>query len=107
VIFHLSDIREIIFQRIIEAWRMLEVELCLSGRSSPVSEIPTVAYDRLVDNWDATAPGQSFLTDSRNACYLDPVKDWLITRVGRIPALFRTFWSQSAEGRWVVSADAV
>ncbi|KAJ5117445.1 DNA helicase [Penicillium atrosanguineum] len=106
VIFHLSDIREIIFQRIAEARRMLEIELCLSGRSSPVSEIPPIAYDGLVDNWDATAAGQSFLTDSRNACYLDPVKDWLITRVGRTPALFRTFWSQNAEGRWVVSADA-
>lgn len=107
VIFHLSDIREIIFRRIAEARRILEVELCLSGRSSPVSEIPPIAYNRLVDNWDATAPGQSFLTDARNACYLDPLKDWLITRVGRTPALFRTFWSQNAEGRWVVSADAV
>ncbi|KAJ5976669.1 hypothetical protein N7501_000011 [Penicillium viridicatum] len=47
--------------------------------------------------------GQSFLTDSRNTCYLDPAKEWLRTRVGR---LFRTFWSQNVEGRWVVSADA-
>lgn len=106
VVFHLSDIREIIFQRIAEARRILEVELCLSGRSSPASEIPTIAYDELVDNWDATAPGQSFITDSRNTCHLDPVKDWLITRVGRTPALFHTFWSQNAEGHWVVSADA-
>lgn len=106
VVFHLSDIREIIFQRIAEARRILEVELCLRGRSSPASEFPTIAYDELVDNWDANAPGQSFLTDSRNACHLDPVKDWLITRVGRTPTLFNTFWSQNAEGRWVVSADA-
>ncbi|KAJ5117434.1 telomere-associated RecQ helicase [Penicillium atrosanguineum] len=63
VIFYLSDIHEIIFQRIAEARRILEVELCLSGRSSPVSEISPIAYNGLVDNWDATAPGQSFLTD--------------------------------------------
>ncbi|RHZ43041.1 uncharacterized protein CDV56_100496 [Aspergillus thermomutatus] len=106
VIFHLSDLYNIIFKGLATAQRLFEEELCLSGRSSPASEIPVLDLDLLVDNWDATAPGQSFLTDSRNASHLDPVKDWLIARVGKTPVLFHTFWSQTAKGHWVVSADA-
>ncbi|KAJ5194497.1 uncharacterized protein N7498_007935 [Penicillium cinerascens] len=66
--------------KISEARRIFDEELCLNGRSSPTSEIPILDLRLLVDNWDATAPGQSFLTDSRN--------------------------SRTAEGHWVVSADA-
>lgn len=106
VIFHLSDLHRIIFQGITEARRIFHEELCLSSRSSPASEIPTLDLDLLVDNWDATAPGQSFLTDSRNASYLDPIKDWLVSRIGKTQALFDTFWSPTTEGTWVVSADA-
>jgi hypothetical protein len=106
VIFHLSDLHQIIFQKISEARRIFDEELCLSGRSSPTSEIPKLDLGLLVDNWDATAPGQSFLTDSRNVCHLAPLQDWLISRVGKTPVLFRTFWSRTAEGHCVVSADA-
>jgi len=61
----------------------------------------------LVDNWDATSPGQSFLTDTRNSAYLDPLRPWLITRVGQTPVLFHTFFQRNAAGdQWVVSADA-
>jgi hypothetical protein len=106
VIFHLSDLHHIIFKGLATAQQLFEEELCLSGRSTPASEVPVLDLDQLVDNWDATAPGQSFLTDSRNRSYLDPLKDWLIARVGKSPVLFHTFWSQTAEGHWVVSADA-
>jgi hypothetical protein len=106
VIFHLSDLHHIIFKGLATAQQLFEEELCLSGRLTPASEVPVLDLDQLVDNWDATAPGQSFLTDSRNRSYLDPLKDWLIARVGKSPVLFHTFWSQTAEGHWVVSADA-
>jgi superfamily II DNA helicase RecQ len=106
VTFHLSDLHNIIFKGVKEAQRIFEEDLCLSGRSSPASEIPVLDLGLLVDNWDATAPGQSFLTDSRNASYFGPLEDWLISRVGKTPVLFHMFWLQTAEGRWVVSADA-
>ncbi|KAJ5117450.1 DNA helicase recq5 [Penicillium atrosanguineum] len=107
VIFHLSDLHRIIFEGITEARRIFDQELCLSGRSSPAGDIPGLDLGLLVDNWDATAPGQSFLTDSRNVSYFDPLKDWLISRVGKTQALFHTFWSQTAAGTWEVCADAV
>lgn len=105
--FHLSDLHRIVFEGIAEARRIFEEELCLSGRSSPAYDIPRLDLGRLVDNRDATARGQSFLTDLRNASSLDPLKDWLFSRVGKSQTLFQTFWSQTAAGTWVVCADAV
>lgn len=74
-IFHLSDLRRIIFEGIAGARRVFDQKLCLSGRSSPTCDIPVLDLGLLVDNWDATAPEQSFLTDSQNASYFDPLKD--------------------------------
>jgi hypothetical protein len=107
VIFHLSGLHRIIFEGIAEARRIFDQELCLSGQSSPASDILSLELGLLVDNWDATAPGQSFLTDSRNASYFDPLKEWLVSRAGKTQALFQTFWSQTTAGTWEVRADAV
>jgi hypothetical protein len=107
VIFHLSDLHRIIFEGIAEARKIFDEELCLSGHSSPACDIPSLDLRLLVDNWDATSAGHSFLTDSRNSAYLDPLKDWLFTRAVKTQALFNTFWSQTAEGNWEVRADAV
>jgi hypothetical protein len=107
VSFHLSDLHRIVFEGIAEARQIFDEELCLNGRSSPACNIPHLDLGLLVDSWDATARGQSFLTDLRNASYLDPLKDWLFSRVGNNQVLFQTFWSQTATGNWVVCADAV
>ncbi|KAF9882608.1 hypothetical protein FE257_005966 [Aspergillus nanangensis] len=107
VTFHLSDLYTIIFQGLAQAQQLFTEELCLSGRSSPAAEIPAVNLTHLVDNWDATSAGQSFLTDTRNHAYLDPLRSWLITRVGQTPVLFHTFFQKNAAGdEWVISADA-
>lgn len=107
VIFHLSNLHHIIFKGLTTAQQLFEEELCLSSQSSPVSEVPILDLNLLVDNQDATTLGQLFLTNSHNASYLDPVKDWLITHIGKTPVLFHTFQSQTAKGHWVVSTDAV
>jgi hypothetical protein len=39
-----------------------------------VSEIPTLDLTQLVDNWDATMAGHSFLMDSRNAAHVEPAQ---------------------------------
>ncbi|CAO3695068.1 unnamed protein product [Umbelopsis ramanniana] len=93
VSFELSDLHRIVFEGIAEA--------------HPADDIPRLDLGRLVDNRDATARGQSFLTDLRIASYLDPLKDWLFSRVGKTQALFQTFWSQTSAGAWVVCADAM
>jgi hypothetical protein len=107
VIFHLSDLHHIVFKKIAEARKIFDEELCLSGRSNPACDIPSLDLRLLVDNWDAASPGHSFMTDSRNASYLEPLQNWLITRVGKTQVLFNTFWTQTAEGNREVSADAV
>ncbi|KAG2179720.1 hypothetical protein INT44_006568 [Umbelopsis vinacea] len=107
VIFHLSDLYQIVLKKIAEARKIFDEDLCLSGRSNPACDIPSLDLRLLVDNWDAASPGHSFLTDPRNASYLEPLQDWLITRVMKKNVLFNTFWTQTAEGNWEVSADAV
>ncbi|KAL4958615.1 uncharacterized protein BDV14DRAFT_206516 [Aspergillus stella-maris] len=58
---------------------------------------------RLVDNWDANSLGQSFLTNTRNSSYLDPLRQWLVTWVGRTLVLFNTFFQPRAvKGAWGV-----
>lgn len=105
--FHLSDLHTMVFQGLVQAQQLFTKELCLSGQSSPAEEIPALDLRLLVDNWDATSPGQSFLTDTRNSAYLDPLRPWLISRVGQTPVLFHTFFQRNAAGdQWVVSADA-
>jgi superfamily II DNA helicase RecQ len=106
VMFHVSDLHSVIFQGLAEAQRIFEEELCLSGRSTPASEIPDLDLNALVDNWDASAAGQSFLTDTRNASHLEPLQRWLITRVGETTVLFHTFFSKDARGEWMVTADS-
>jgi hypothetical protein len=107
VTLHLSEFHRIIFEGIAEAQRIFDEELCLSSRSSPACGIPRLDLGLLVDDWDATAEGESFLTDPQNASYFDPLDDWLFRRVLESQVLFKTFWSQTATGTWVVCADAV
>ncbi|KAL2835675.1 hypothetical protein BJX68DRAFT_273726 [Aspergillus pseudodeflectus] len=61
--------------------------------------IPALDLTQLVDNWDATTAGHSFLTDSRNAAQVEPAQLWLLNRVLREPALFNTFWAATADRR--------
>ncbi|OJD23078.1 hypothetical protein ACJ73_05575 [Blastomyces percursus] len=105
VILHLHDVRDIIFRGLARAQQIFTEELCLSGQSSPVADIPRLDLDLLVDNWDATSNGQSFVTDSRNAAHLDPLRPWLISRVGQTPVLFHTFFQKNMEDEWVIGAD--
>ena len=62
----LSELSRFIQEGISRARTIFEQELCLSGPSQPQEEIPTFHLDDLVNNWDATYAGASFLTDAQN-----------------------------------------
>lgn len=106
IIFHLSDLHNIVFRGMAEAQQILKEELCLSSDSTPADEIPNINLNLLVDNWDATSAGQSFLTDTRNASHIDPLRRWLITRVTQTPELFNTFFSRNTQDDWMVTANS-
>ncbi|KAI8577934.1 hypothetical protein K450DRAFT_249946 [Umbelopsis ramanniana AG] len=107
VILHLSDLHRIIFEGVADARRIFDEELCLSSRSSPACDIPGLDLRLLVDNWGDRKHGQSFLTDSRNAAYVDPLNDWVYSRVEKSQALYDTFWLETDANTCVVRADAV
>jgi hypothetical protein len=75
--FHLRDLHRIIFKGIAEARQIFEEELCQSCPSSPASEIPSLDLRLLEDDWSVDLPGESFLTDPRIACHLNPLKRWM------------------------------
>jgi hypothetical protein len=92
VIFRLEDLNHIIFKGIAEARRIFDEELCLISRSTPAYYIPRLNLGLLVDNWSATAKGQSFMSDVRNACYFDPLNEWLFSRVETSHEVSKRFW---------------
>ncbi len=53
-----------------------------------ILDIPTFRLSELSDNWDARAPGLSFLDDPRNAELLDPFRDWLQREIAQRPDLY-------------------
>lgn len=106
VTLHLTDLHTIIWRGLQEAQTIFTNELCLSGRSAPATEVPTVDLSRLVDNWDVTTQGHSFLEDARNHSQVQPLRDWLFRRVGQTPSLAATFWMWGADGEITMRADA-
>ena len=103
----MSELSQFIHEGISRATTIFQQELCLSGPSRPWEEIPQFLLDDLVDNWDATHTGQSFLTDARNHAYIHPHQEWLFRRVSQDPVLFPLFWTLGADQTWRVSLDMV
>ena len=58
-------------------------DLCLG-----LPDIPVFNIADLSDNWDARAPGVSFLNDPRNAEILEGYDDWLRTGIAERPQLY-------------------
>ncbi|KUL81288.1 hypothetical protein ZTR_09156, partial [Talaromyces verruculosus] len=103
----LSELSRFIQEGISRARTVFEQELCLSGPSRPREEIPVFHLDDLVDNWDATHAGASFLTDARNHADIQPHQEWLFRRVSQDPVLFPLFWTQGVDQSWRISLDMV
>ena len=103
----LPELSHLMQEGISQATRILQQDLCLSGPSRPPAGIPQLPLDDLVDNWDATRAGASFLTDARNHAYVNPHQEWLFRRVSQDPVLFPLFWTLGADQTWRISADMV
>ncbi|EED17281.1 DNA helicase, putative [Talaromyces stipitatus ATCC 10500] len=103
----LLELSQLIREGISTAQTIFEQELCLSSPSWPATEIPQFNLNNLMDNWDATQAGASFLTDSRNHAYVVPYQDWLFRRVSQDTVLFSTFWELGADQTWRISQKMV
>lgn len=59
--FAVSDLAKVVQAEIKAARHILEQDLCFG-----LPDVPTYSISALMDNWDASRPGESFLTDGRN-----------------------------------------
>ncbi|EED11930.1 DNA helicase hus2, putative [Talaromyces stipitatus ATCC 10500] len=103
----LLELSRLIREGISTAQAIFEQELCLSGPARPATEIPQFDLSNLMDNWDATQAGASFLTDSRNHAYVVPYQDWLFRRVSQDAVLFPIFWELGVDQTWRISPKMV
>ena len=89
------------YDSLAEAQRLFQYDLCFN-----LTGIPEFTISDLVDNWNATRPGESFLTDSRNEDITSRGGRWLFSQLCGSPESAESFLEQDAHGRWVVAADA-
>ncbi|KAF1980555.1 hypothetical protein K402DRAFT_399301 [Aulographum hederae CBS 113979] len=73
----MDQLRELIRHEVKVAREVLEQDLCFE-----IGTVPQYDLSQLVDNWDASSPRQSFLTDSRHASQIvlnlvDLIISWL------------------------------
>jgi hypothetical protein len=99
---HMQDLRGLFQHEIRAARRIFKEDLCFG-----LDNIPTFPIKKLVDNWDASSPGLSFLTDQRNSSILGEGTDWLRESVLKRPDLARLIIRKTGDnGEWCISSEA-
>jgi len=98
--FAISDLAKLVQAETEAALHILEQDLCFG-----LPDVPTYPISALVDNWDASRPGQSFLTDGRNQDILRDGESWILNQLQLQPALMGSLLYKDAEGVWRVSSD--
>ena len=102
IVLPLSDISQLIWTSLAEARRIFETDLCLG-----FPQIPEFDVQLLRDNWDASSPGESFLTDGRNHPILKPAELWLLTQLFRSTERMNIILQRDPTGGWHVDVDAL
>ena len=104
----MDQLQELVAHELKAARAILEQDLCFN-----ISNVPQYQLESLVDNWDASLPGQSFVTDSRNTSYLAEGQSWLINQLRLYPEILKLIRgpnSRSATATrdsWQLSSTAV
>jgi len=103
----MDQVKELVAKELHAARDILERDLCFGMEGAPLYE-PA----ELVDNWDASMPGQSFLTDTRNAPYLSDGQTWIFDQLRLRPELMKLMYRARSKhhdgtGSWQLSSNAV
>nr|POE59393.1 hypothetical protein CFP56_24662 [Quercus suber] len=103
---HMSQLRALVAHELQAAQAILQQYLCFG-----MKHIPHFPLSQLVDNWDAAAPGQSFLTDTRNSSHLAEGQTWLIDQLQLQPDLLKLMGNltkgSTASQTWQLNPMAV
>ncbi|KAK3077630.1 hypothetical protein LTS18_009725, partial [Coniosporium uncinatum] len=99
----MTQLQELVAFEIQAATDILERGLCFG-----LEDVPRYELKELVDNWDASSPGQSFLTDTRNAPYISDGQTWIFDRLRMHPRLMSLLCRKSGgDSSWQLSSNAV
>ena len=102
----IGQLQELVAYELHAATALFQQDLCFGLR-----DVPEYKLDKLVDNWDASFPGQSFLTDTRNSSYLSEGQSWLFDQLHQKPELLRLLYSprrsSGTAAPWQLSSTAV
>ena len=97
----MQDVRELVRHEVDMATAVFRRDLCFD-----LDDVPSYPVEKIVDNWDARAPGASFVTDGRNAALFAAGKDWLFERITRNTELMGLLLHRGPDGEWRVRTDA-
>ncbi len=93
--FAISDLLKLMQAETEAALHILEQDLCFE-----LLNVPTYPISALVDNWDASWPGESFLTEGRNQDILRDGESWILNQLQLQLKLMRSLLYKDAEGVW-------
>lgn len=91
--YRIPDLATEIEYYLTQARIILQDDLCLG-----VPDIPTFNLTDFHDNWESSRPGQSFLTDLRNASLLEPYQNWWITQVSASSSIYSMVVGSISDG---------
>ncbi|KAK3080346.1 hypothetical protein LTS18_002268, partial [Coniosporium uncinatum] len=96
---NMNQLQDLVAAEIQAATEIFERDLCFG-----MGNVPQYELSELVDNWDASAPGQSFLTDTRNGPYISDGQTWLFDRLRLHPDVMKLLYRS---GSWKLESNAV
>jgi len=100
--FTMDQLQDLVATEIKAATCILERDLCFG-----MEGVPRYEPSQLVDNWDASSPGQSFLTDARNEPYISDGKSWIFDQLRLYPELMELLYKTDNASSWQLSSLAM
>ncbi|KAK3064884.1 hypothetical protein LTS18_003047, partial [Coniosporium uncinatum] len=100
--FTMEQLQDLVAKEVETATSIFEQDLCFG-----MEGVPRYDLNQLVDNWDASSPGQSFLTDTRNEAYIADGKSWIFDQLRRHPRLMKLLCKTKGVTSWQISSLAV
>ncbi|KAK3065162.1 hypothetical protein LTS18_007665 [Coniosporium uncinatum] len=83
----MDQLQELVAKELQAATDILELDFCFGMEGVPQYEL-----SELVDNWDASSPGKSFLTDTRNGPYISDGQSWIFDQLRLHPELMKLLY---------------
>ncbi|KAK3061704.1 hypothetical protein LTS18_005618, partial [Coniosporium uncinatum] len=100
--FTMDQLQDLVATEIEAATYILERNLCFD-----MEGVPRYEPSQLVDNWDVSSPGQSFLTYTRNEPYISDGKSWIFNQLRLYPELMKLLYKTDDASSWQLSSLAV